>query len=376
MRYCKNCLNIDTRPNIVFLESGICPPCFYYQNPVDIDWEGRQAELEQVIEFGRKNSDSGYDCIVGVSGGKDSTRQALHIKEKFKMRPLLVSMNYPPDQISQRGVDNLSNLIKQGFDCINIGCGPLTWKKAMRHAFFNHGNWAKATEFALFASVPRIAVAYQIPLIWWGESAAIMLGDLGVMGGKPYDGNRLKYSNTLGGGSTNWLTSVGFEPKHILQYLYPSDDEMNKANIKIVFMDYFMRDFSSLTNGNFSALRGLTIRKANPFKEPEYFGTSMLDEDFININMFIRYLKFGFGRTSDNVTLEIRSGRMTREEGILLVEKFDGNYDEDILKAFCKYLDIDEGTFWSVVDRYVNKDLFEKVKTGVYKRRFKVGLGL
>jgi hypothetical protein len=285
-------------------------------------------------------------------------------------------MNYPPEQISQRGVDNLSNLIKKGFDCINISCGPLTWKKAMRHAFLNHGNWAKATEFALFASVPRVAVAYQIPLIWWGESAALLLGDMGVLGSEPFDGNRLKYSNTLEGGNISWLISEGFTTTEILQYIYPSDKEMERANLRIVFMDYFMKDFSQLANGNFAALRGLSVRNPNPSRDPDLFGTSMLDEDFININMYMRYLKFGFGRTSDLVNIEIRSGRMSREEAIRLVTQYDGNYDSSILEKFCAYIEISIATFWEIADRYVNTNLFSKDHLGVYHPKFEVGVGL
>ena len=376
MHYCKNCLNIDTRPNIVFSDSGLCPPCQYQLQPQDIDWHYRREKLNEIILFAKQNNQSGYDCIVGVSGGKDSTRQALHIKEHFGLKPLLVSMNYPPEQISQRGVDNLSNLIKKGFDCINISCGPLTWKKAMRHAFLNHGNWAKATEFALFASVPRVAVAYQIPLIWWGESAALLLGDMGVLGSEPFDGNRLKYSNTLEGGNISWLISEGFTANEILQYIYPSDKEMERANLRIVFMDYFMKDFSQLANGNFAALRGLSVRNPNPSRDPDLFGTSMLDEDFININMYIRYLKFGFGRTSDLVNIEIRSGRMSREEAIRLVTQYDGNYDSSILEKFCAYIEISIATFWEIADRYVNTNLFSKDHLGVYHPKFEVGVGL
>ena len=232
----------------------------------------------------------------------------------------------------------------------------------MRHAFLNHGNWAKSTEFALFASVPRIAVAYQIPLIWWGESAALLLGDMGVLGSNPFDGNRLKYSNTLGGGDISWLVSAGFATNDILQYLYPSDKEMERSNLRIVFMDYFMKDFSQLANGNFAALRGLSIRHPNPNLDPDLFGTSMLDEDFININMFVRYLKFGFGRTSDIVNIEIRSGRMSRDEAIRLVTQFDGNYDPSILERFCAYIEISIATVWETVDRYVNLNLFDKVQ--------------
>jgi tRNA(Ile)-lysidine synthase TilS/MesJ len=122
MRYCSKCLNVSTRPNIVFSGKGLCYPCANYQTELEIDWDERTEKLQEIIRFARANNQSGYDCIVGVSGGKDSTRQALHIKEHFGLTPLLVSMNYPPDQISQRGVDNLSNLISKGFDCINISC--------------------------------------------------------------------------------------------------------------------------------------------------------------------------------------------------------------------------------------------------------------
>jgi hypothetical protein len=141
-------------------------------------------------------------------------------------------------------------------------------------------------------------------------------------------------------------------------------------------MDYFMKDFSSYANGNYSALRGLSVRKANPYLDPDYFGTSMLDEDFINVNMYIRYLKFGFGRTSDIVNVEIRSGRISRESGIDLVQRFDGNYDLSLVDKFCAYIDISVDYFWEVVDRYVNKDLFEKVERGRYQPKFEVGLGI
>jgi N-acetyl sugar amidotransferase len=312
MKYCKKCLNVDIRPNIVFTNDGLCPPCANYLSADDIDWDERFEKLQGIKSFAKKNNNSGYDCIIGVSGGKDSTRQALFVKENIGLNPLLVSLNYPPEQISKNGVDNLSNLIEQGFDSLNISCCPEKWKSAMINAYLNFGNWAKATELALFASVPRFAIAYQIPLIWWGENAAAVLGELGVQGKDAIDGNRLKYSNTLQGGNVDWLLSLGLKRKDILQYIYPCDDEMNRAKIRIVFLDYFMKEFSHSLNGTYSALRGLSIRAADPLKNPELYGTSMLDEDFINVNMFIRYLKFGFGRTSDIVNEEIRYGRMTR----------------------------------------------------------------
>jgi N-acetyl sugar amidotransferase len=374
--YCKKCLNVNTRPNIKFTDDGICPPCRFYESREKYTPEIIEEKLSEIKAFAKTHNKSGYDCIIGVSGGKDSTRQALYVKEKFGLKPLLVSMNYPPEQISSNGVNNLSNLISMGFDCINISCSPQTWKKAMRHAFIHFGNWAKATEYALFASVPRVAVAYKIPLIWWGENPAAVLGEMGVLGKDLSDGNRLKYSNTLQGGNFNWLLDIGIEKKQILQYIYPSDEEMDKAEIRIVFLDFFMKEFSLTTNGNFSLIRGLNTKKPNPLINPDLTGTSMVDEDFININMMLRYLKFGFGRTSDLMNEEIRYGRISREEAIEIVSKYDGNFDIEILNRFCNYIEISITEFWEIADKYVNNQLFERIAEGVYKPKFKIGFGL
>lgn len=376
MRYCKNCLNVDTRPNIKFTEDGLCPPCAMYLQPKEIDWDERRKELEEVIAFGKAHNHSGYDCIIGVSGGKDSTRQALYVKEALGMNPLLVSLNYPPEQMSERGAKNISNLIALGFDCINIGCSPETWRKLMRNAFIQFGNWAKATEIALFSSVPRAAIAYQIPLIWWGENAAVVLGDGGVQGKSASDGNRLKYSNTLAGGNIDWIYDMGIAKEEVLQFTYPSDEEMERAKLRIVFLAHFWQDFSIHTNGDIAVLRGLEIRPEDPAGNADFWGTSMLDEDFFIMNMMIKWLKFGFGRASDNVNEEIRYGRMTREEGIRIVEMFDGKCSPQVIREFCEYLRITEDEFWEITDRYVNKSLFRREGKGIYKPLFKVGVGL
>jgi len=160
MKYCKKCLQIDTRPGIRFDENGICPACNYHASLQEVDWDERRKELEEIVTFGKANNHSGYDCIIGVSGGKDSTRQAFYVKDVLKMKPLLVSLGYPPEQVTQRGVDNVSNMINHGFDCISINPSPQVWRKLMLKAFLNFTNWAKSTELALFSSVPRLAIAY------------------------------------------------------------------------------------------------------------------------------------------------------------------------------------------------------------------------
>ena len=373
MKYCINCLNTDTRPNTKFSEDGLCPPCEIYLNAESVDWEKRKSQLKEIVAFGKANNHSGYDCIIGVSGGKDSTRQAMYVKEVLGMKPLLVSLNYPPEQMSELGAENLSNMISLGFDCINVGCSPQIWKGLMRTAFFLYGNWAKATEIALFSSVPRLAIAYQIPLIWWGENAATVLGDLAVKGDTEFDGNRLKYSNTLAGGDINWIYNTGLEKQQVLQYSYPSDNEMQQANLRIVFLAHFWKEFSVVVNSNYAALRGLNIRKVDVEGNADYLATSMLDEDFFILNMMIKWLKFGFGKASDNMNEEIRYGWISREEGIEIVKKFDGKCSPKIVDQFCEYIEISKTQFWETVDGFVNKELFQKEGEGVYKPKFEVG---
>ncbi len=376
MKYCKICLQTDTRPGILFDAKGICPACNYHNSLEEVDWDARQIELAEIVAFGKANNQSGYDCIIGVSGGKDSTRQAFYVKDVLKMNPLLVSLGYPPEQVTQKGVDNVSNMIKHGFDCININPSPQIWRKLMRKGFFEYTNWCKSTELALFSSVPRLAIVYQIPLIWWGENTALQLGDMNVMGKSGSDGNSLRKMNTLGGGDINWLLSEEVKKNDILQYCYPSERDMEAAHLRITFLGYFWKDWSLVDNGNYSVLRGLEIRDEKPWEIGDPLGITSLDEDWVTFNQMIKYLKFGFGRISDYVNEDIRNKRITREEGIKLVEKYDGKCSPKYIKSFSDYIGVTVDEFWDLVDKTVNNGLFYKHDKGHYKPKFKVGEGV
>lgn len=373
MKYCKNCLQPDTRPGTKFDENGICPACNYFQTLESVDWEDRKAELNEIIEFGKANNHSGYDCIIGVSGGKDSTRQAMFVKEVLGMKPLLVCLSYPPEQVTQRGVDNISNMIALGFDCITINPAPQTWKSLMFESFMEYVNWCKSTEIALFSSVPRLAIAYQIPLIWWGENPALQLGDLKGLGKNGSDGNRLKHGNTLAGGDISWMFKKGVQQKDILQYIYPSDKQMEDANLRIIYLGYFWKDWSLLDNGIYSALQGLDIREEPPQDIGDYLGVTSLDDDWVTFNQMIKYYKFGFGRITDYVNEDIRWKRITREQGIELVRRYDGKCSPKYIESFCKYIQIPVSKFWEMVDKGVNKNLFEKNNNGEWVPTFEIG---
>ncbi|MBI4309494.1 MAG: N-acetyl sugar amidotransferase [Candidatus Omnitrophica bacterium] len=373
MKYCTACLQPDTRPNIKFNAEGMCPACEYASTAELIDWDARAGQLKEVCGFGIANKSWGYDCIIGVSGGKDSTRQALFVKNVLKMKPLLVSCTYPPDQLCELGAANVQNLITLGFNTIIVGPAPQIWKKNMRHGFFKYGNWAKPTELALYASTPRLAIAWQIPLVFLGENPALTIGELGVQS-VGYDGNQTRWLNTLAGGDSSWLCVDGVISKDILSYQYPTEEEMARAGIRVVYLGYFWKGWSKRDNGILSALNGLDVRDEHPEQIGDTLGVNALDEDFVTVNQMIKYLKFGFARTTEIVNEEIRLGRITRNEGIKLVERYDGKCSDKFIDDFCRYLEISTQEFWEVVDSYTNKDIFEKDPRGTWRLKYPVGV--
>ena len=240
MKYCKKCLQPDTRPNTTFTDEGICPACNYFDALSQVDWKERTEILLDLAKDFPKSNRHDFDCIIGVSGGKDSVRQAVFVRDKLGLNPLLACLSYPPEQVTQRGVDNLSALINLGFDCVVSNLAPQTWRKLMRHSFDKYTNLAKASELALFSSVPQLAIQYDIPLILWGENPGLQLGDLKTLGKTGYDGNNLRDMNTLGGAGLDWITEFYEDKGDLIPYRYPSVDMFKSARIQIVYLGWFL----------------------------------------------------------------------------------------------------------------------------------------
>lgn len=376
MKYCSRCLQPDTRPNTVFREDGLCPACHYIDELKDVDWQERFETLQDLLEKFPRRPGQFHDCIIGVSGGKDSTRQALWVRDKLKLNPLLVCLTYPPEQVSERGVDNLSNLIELGFDVHVLAPAPETWRRLMAVAFNKFTNWCKSTELALFSTVPRLAIRYQIPLILWGENPGLQLGDLKTLGKTGYDGNNLRNMNTLRGGGLQWMLEEGFCEQDLQAYTYPDPEEFEYAGLQIVYLGWFLGDWSLVNNALYSCSQGLIPRDDTAENTGDLYGVSSLDEDWVTLNQMIKYYKFGFGRATDYVNEEIRLGRMSRNEGIKVVEKYDGRCGDHYIASFCDYINIKVEDFWKQVHASLNHNLFEVTESGEIKRRFKVGVGL
>jgi N-acetyl sugar amidotransferase len=375
MKYCSRCLQPDTRPNTFFNAAGICPACNYLDALNEVDWEDRMDILrKQLAKYPRKKGQF-HDCIIGVSGGKDSTRQALFLRDKFGINPLLVCLSYPPEQVTERGVDNLSNLIELGFDVVVSAPAPGTWKRLKRSGFDIFTNSFRSTEMALFSCVPQIAIRYGIKLIFWGENPALQVGDMKSLGRNGFDGNNLRHVNTLSSGH-DWMREHVKNPAELIPYRYPLVEEFAREDLQIVYLGWFMGDWSNVNNAMYACATGLKIREDGVEKTADLFGVTALDEDFTPVNQLIKYFKFGFGRVTDYCNEQIRLGYMTREHGISLVEAYDGAYDDKYIKDYCDYLEIRVEEFWIKVTQATDPKLFEIRSNRPTNRKFKVGVGL
>jgi len=363
IKLCAKCVNPSTRPNLCFDDFGVCPVCRYEESKKQqaIDWGRRSAELREICDWGKRNSRSSYDCIVTVSGGKDSTRQACYARDTLGMNPLLVTCSYPPEQLTDRGADNLANLIELGFDTLSVSLNPQLWKTLMREGFHRFGNWAKSTEMALYAIPVHVAIAYQIPLIFYGENPVFTIGERhGHLDG---DASQLKRGNTVAGGPASLLPD-NVTPQDTYFYYYPPDQEMETAKLRLVYLGYYMPDWSGRNNAKFSIALGLQVRHEPPEMTGDLWGVSCLDEDFSIVNQYLKYLKLGFGRVTDQVCEAISAGEMSREEGLGLVKKYDGKCDPSFIQRFCAYLEISEEEFFRVAERYRNPDIWKRDQHG------------
>lgn len=362
MRRCKTCVEVTTRPTSKFDTDGICLPCksVSAKSIAYIDWEKRNFELERVISFGKKNSSFGYDCVIGVSGGKDSTRQALFAREKG-LNPLLVCCSYPPEQITEIGQKNLANLVNLGFDVINVSPAPKTSKELMKNCLKTYGNLFNASELALYSVLPIIAMSYNIPLILLGENPALSFGT--DVGSSNYIGNNMRHMNTLKGGNPRTFANEHIRDNELFWYRYPSDKQMLEANILIVYLGYFIPDFNDHTNFKISTENGLLVREGEDAKPENIGGIASyvaLDDDFVFVNQMIKFIKFGFGKATQEIGVAIRDGLISRKEGMELVKKYDGKCHKKYIQKLANYLEITFEELMEIIESFRNQELFYK----------------
>ena len=374
MKYCKKCLTTDLRPNASFNSDEVCTACEYGNVMSGKAYAANLDTLRSLIQKNKskRKKHPKYDCIVGVSGGKDSTRQAHWVRDRLGLNPLLVCCGYPPLQMTETGANNISNIISMGFDLEIITPAPQSAAHLSLLSFKKYGNVCKSTEMALHSAVPRIAIEKKIPLIFWGENDALQVGDSGAAGENYFDANNLRNLNTLTEGGIEWVFDE-INPYKAQIYIYPDSHAFDKAKLDIMFLGPAWDDWSNDNNAIYGALTGLTLR-GDVEMTGDISGASMLDEEFFNINMMIKYYKFGFGRATDICNERIRNKTLTRGESIVLVDQYDGVCDDSIILRYCNYVNISVAEFWDIVNLYVNCNIFRVNEGERPEKKFTVGV--
>ena len=356
--YCSKCCQLLTRPKLTFNSEGVCGACQWEEEKKLIDWDKRHLLLEAMAEMAkyRAKKRGTYDACLGVSGGKDSTFTALYARDELKLNCLLVSAF--PDEITEEGKANFDNLVNLGFDCVRIHVNPKLLRVMMRWDFLDHLHFRKATEYPLWASTYTVAKEKNIPLVIQGENAALTLGVAEDMN-TDWDATTVYKTNTIAG-----ATAVEHyplcDPKELIAYTFP---DLSKWDGKAIWLNWFVKEWGQHHNAQFAVEHGL---KTHAYTEENYrkyghtYMSTCLDSFYHSPSQMHKFVKYGFGYMTDAACYEIRDGRMTREQGFELIDKYDGLCGDDLIEHLCKWLQISRVEHDRTVDKFANKNLVEK----------------
>jgi N-acetyl sugar amidotransferase len=354
VRYCSKCILPDTRPNLRLDEKGVCNACRSHASRSGIDWQSRERVFRDVVENARSRS-RGYDCVIPVSGGKDSHWQVIKCLE-YGLNPLCVTWKTPAR--TEIGARNLANLIGLGVDHIDYQINPKVEEKFMYRALDRFGDPAIPMHMALFSIPLKIAAAFGIPLVVWGENSAFEYGSLQEEHkGFKLDATWLRTYGVLHGTTARDWISAGLSEKELTPYFGPSEDELESHGVLAVFLGYYFPWDPEMTL-KIAAEKGFCARREGP--KTGYYNYADIDDDFISVHHYLKWYKFGFTRTFDNLSLEIRNGRITRDQAIrILSERGDETPRADIAK-FCEFLCIAEKLFFDLIEKFRNPDIWVK----------------
>jgi len=357
MRYCKKCIMPDTRPEQVFDKEGVCDACRSAEVKYKgIDWKQRRKEFEKILDRYRCKDGSWWDCIVPVSGGKDSSYQAIQMKYEYKMHPLLV--NFIPCEMTEVGLKNILWLRDQGFDMIQIGGNREVYRKMVRKGFFDLGDCCWPEHIGIFTAPVRAAVQYNVPLIIWGENSQFEYGGPASKRGNNYlDRNWLEQFQMLGYRISD-LYQEGFEKKDLLTWEYPTDEELKKVGVTGLFLGYYEK-WDAYEHAQKMIKMGWNVYPGGGPVEGSYYNFENLDCKWITgLHDYLKFLKFGFGRATDELCIEIRAGRIDRETAIRLVRTLEGKMPIKYLEDFLSFIDCSREEFQKTLDRFTNRKIF------------------
>ena len=364
IRYCVRCVMPETKPDLFIDDEGVCSACRSYEQRKIVDWTQRKQELLAVLERYRAKKASNYDCIVPVSGGKDSHYQVIRMLE-LGMNPLCVTAT--TDQLSDIGKRNIENLKLQGVDYIEVTTNPLIRRAINRLALDQVGDISWPEHVTIFTIPVRIAVQMRIPLIIWGENSQDEYGGPAASAKDNVLTRRWleEFGGLLGLRVSDLIGQRNIQEKHLIQYTYPSDEELHDVGVTGIFLGYYM-PWDGYGNALFAQSYGFeTYHKTI---EGSLVNYENIDNVQTGIHDYFKFLKYGFGRASDMASLHIRRNRLSREDGMRLVKIHDGKFPWTYLgvsiEQTLQQIGLTLNEFIRICDRFTNKKLFEHDSRG------------
>ena len=352
MSYCTRCITPSTRPNIEMDADGICNACTAHGLRSEIDWAKREEAFQAVVA-GAKERGDGYDCLVPVSGGKDSTWQVVKCLESG-LNPLAVTWKTPAR--TEIGARNLANLVNLGVDHIDYQVSPRVERKFLYQALDRYGTPAIPMHMGIFNIPLNVASKFGIPLVVWGENSAFEYGGTeDERKGFRLDDTWLKkYGVTHGTTAKDWVSNELSE-QELTPYFGPSKEELERQGVLAVFLGYYF-PWDPETSLEVAKEHGFQALNGRP--RTGYYDYADIDDEFISVHHYLKWYKFGLTRSFDNLSLEIRNGRLTRDQAVQIIrDRGDDTPYEDI-SAFCNYIGITTPQFFELIEKFRNEEVW------------------
>lgn len=357
VKFCSRCVISNQRPRIDFDKDGVCSACRFAEiKQTKIDWAEREKMLLEILDKYRKN-DGNYDCIVPVSGGKDSCFVAHQLKYKYNMHPLTVT--FAPLRWTDIGWQNLKSFIDAGFSNELFIPDTYAYRLLTRLSMEYLGDPFQPFIYGVNAYPVQVALKYKIPLIFYGENGEVEYGG-DMRNSEEFTHNvstDIRDHYFKGMMPQDW-EKFGVKKEYLKPFEVPDPEEVEKLGIKCTWMSFFKKwvpqenFYYSVENVGF---------QPNPDRtEGTYSKYASLDDRFDGFHYYFSFLKFGIGRATNDSAHEIRDKHITREEGVSLVKKYDGEFPKKYFKEFLEYVDMTEDQFWEVAEKFRNPALWEK----------------
>ena len=378
VKYCKKCVMSNQRPisaveiehtidskkkTLAFDKEGVCDACRNAEEKEKIDWEKRERELVELLDKHRKN-DGSYDCLVPGSGGKDSVYQAHILKYKYGMNPLTVT--WPPILYTDYGYKNFKNWIDiGGFDNISFNRNGKVMKLLTKLSIENLFHPFQTFMLGQKNLAPKIAARYGINLIFYGENEAEYGNPIADNLTSLRDKSYYTYNNLekvfLGGVSIKEIMEkYDVRLSDLQSFLPPTVKEVENSNIEVHYLGYYLKWIPQ--EAYYYAVEHCGFQ-ARPFRtQGTYSKYNSIDDKIDDLHYYTTFIKFGIGRATYDASQEIRNKHLTRNDGLALVKKFDGEFPDRYFDEIMEYLDIDPIYFkGELTDRFRSPHLWIKV---------------